>query len=62
MRRIFKIATGGEVPEGAIYLLTLKNGKMEFGSDKEFVWHYFLVECDSEGAVSTGENKHGKTK
>lgn len=49
MKRIFKYATGDEVPEGAIYLTTIKNGLMplqtvELGEEREFVWHYFLVE------------------
>ena len=42
MRRVLKYATGQEVPKGAIYLCTIKNGKM--GATVEFVWHYFLVE------------------
>jgi hypothetical protein len=44
MKRILKYGTGQEVPEGAIYLCTIKNGKMPGESDREFVWHYFLVE------------------
>jgi len=51
MKRIFKYATGDQVPKGAIYLCTLKNGKMveslKNGAPSvgyEYVWHYFLVE------------------
>ncbi len=48
MKRVFKYGTGEEIPDGAIYLYTLKNGMMstrQTGLDgMEFVWHYFLVE------------------
>ena len=48
MKKVLKYATGQEVPEGAIYLCTIKNGKMDThqtGMDgMEYVWHYFLVE------------------
>jgi hypothetical protein len=53
--RIFKYATGEEIPEGAIYLATIKNGDMpepreffvgepEYPKNYQYVWHYFLVE------------------
>ena len=42
MDRVLKYATGEEIPEGAMYLCTIKNGKMDNG--REYVWHYFLVE------------------
>lgn len=44
MRRIFKFATGQEVPEGAIFLSTITNGEMDDVIHRKFVWHYFLVE------------------
>jgi hypothetical protein len=40
--KVYKYATGQEVPEGAQYLCTVKNGKM-LENGYEFVWHYFLV-------------------
>ena len=47
MKKVFKYATGEEVPEGAVYLYSCKNGTMnvrELPLDYEYVWHYFLVE------------------
>jgi len=48
MKKIFKYATGEQIPEGAIYLSTIKNGLMnaEISNYKDYyyVWHYFLVE------------------
>ena len=41
MNRVLKYGTGDEVPDEAIYLCTVKNGRMT--DDREFVWHYFLV-------------------
>jgi len=47
-RKVFKYATGQEVPENAIYLWSCKNGDMPesevYASNYQFVWHYFLVE------------------
>ena len=45
MKKVFKYATGEEVPEGAVYLCTIKNGLMPDGQ-YYFVWHYFLVEVE----------------
>ncbi len=49
MKKVFKYGTGQEVPKGAIYLCSLKNGKMmtqQTGIDgMEYVWHYFLVDA-----------------
>ena len=45
MKKVLKYGTGVEIPEGAIYLATLKNGVMP-GEGREFVWHYFLVEVN----------------
>ena len=44
MKKVLKYGTGQELPEEAEYLCTIKNGKMPDG--REFVWHYFLVECE----------------
>ncbi len=50
MKKVFKYATGQEIPEGAIYLYTriekIKEKSIEFDNydTKEFVWHYFLVD------------------
>ena len=43
MKKVLKYATGEKIPRGAIYLATLKNGKVK-GIDYSFVWHYFLIE------------------
>jgi hypothetical protein len=52
MKRIYKFPTGAEIPEGAVYLFSCKNGTMPRAfpndpgqpEDYMFVWHYFLVE------------------
>jgi hypothetical protein len=44
VRKVLKYGTGQPVPEGAVYLCTIKNGKMTTHTDMEYVWHYFLVE------------------
>ena len=46
MKKIFKYPTGAEIPEGAEYLCTIKNGKMKGSNYVDYycVWHYFLVE------------------
>lgn len=55
MKKIYKFPTGAEVPEGAIYLntvtqtkieqLSIKNGQeYRYFKDCWLVWHYFLVE------------------
>jgi hypothetical protein len=54
IRRVFKYPTGAVIPEGAIYLCSIKNGRMSekeipsglsgCPSDYMYVWHYFLVE------------------
>ena len=48
MKRIYKYPTGAEVPEGAIYLYSCKNGDMprtvDYPPNYQYVWHYFLVE------------------
>jgi len=48
MKKIFKYGTGDEIPEGAIYLYTIKNGTMSpLNKDSpSYVWHYFLVEVE----------------
>lgn len=48
MKRIYKYGTGQEIPEGAEYLNTIKQTKVECKGgvfkDCWLVWHYFLVE------------------
>ena len=49
MRKIYKYATGEEIPEGAVYLNTVAQVKMQNELNNGFhdcwiVWHYFLVE------------------
>lgn len=54
MKKVFKYATGKEIPEGAVYLGTVKqteiedpnNFKNNFWSKCWLVWHYFLVEVN----------------
>lgn len=53
VKKVYRYATGQDIPEGAIYLSTVKNGIMP-NSDGNYlrkdeycyVWHYFLVEVD----------------
>ena len=50
IKKIFKFATGNPVPEGAEYLCTKTQLKVE-GVDEGWiscwlVWHYFLVEVE----------------
>lgn len=48
MKRIYKFATGNEVPKGAEYLGTVTQTLMDDTVGKMMpcwlVWHYFLVE------------------
>lgn len=50
MKRIYKYATGDEVPEGAKYLNTVTQTKIENKNfnwvDCWLVWHYYEVEVD----------------
>jgi len=51
MKKIYKYGTGQVIPEGAIYLSTIKQTKRIIGDGEDplpcwFVWHYFLVEVD----------------
>ena len=50
VRKVYKYGTGEKIPNGAIYLFSIKNGLMEEASPKEYqyVWHYFLVEVDDD--------------
>ncbi len=51
VKKVYKYGTGDNVPDGAVYLNTVKNGRMP-NADGNFlrkdeycyVWHYFLVE------------------
>ena len=48
MKKVFKFATGQEIPKGAIYLSTVTQTKLQGVQDDWIdcwrVWHYFLVE------------------
>ena len=44
MKKIYKYATGKEVPKGAIYLNTVTQIRDKDGNHCWYVWHYFLVE------------------
>ena len=49
VKRVYKYATGEDIPEGAIYLNTVKQTEIQ-KDDKLvscwLVWHYFLVEVE----------------
>jgi len=56
MRRIFKVKTGDEVPEDAIYLNTIAQTEEynQFANDRKekyvkcyHIWHYFLTGKES---------------
>ena len=57
-KKVFKYATGDEIPEGAVYLTTVVQteiikgtGNPHVGNYKDevwLVWHYFLVEDTNE--------------
>ena len=45
--KVYKYGTGDTIPEGAVYLCSLKNGLMPQSHedrDRYYVWHYFLVD------------------
>lgn len=48
MKKVFKYATGEEIPKGAKYLTSFVEEKTIYGITENknfrFVWHYFLVE------------------
>lgn len=46
MKKVLKYTTGQDVPEGAIYLCSKKNGIMVEENGYQYVWHYFLVEVN----------------
>ena len=52
--KVLKYATGAEVPEGAKYLWSCKNGDMQcaLANDRpanyQYVWHYFLITVTGE--------------
>lgn len=52
MKKVFKYGTGHPIPEGAVYLSTVKQTEV-IDRDNEgvtypcwLVWHYFLVEVE----------------
>jgi len=44
MQKVYKYATGEEIPKNAIYLYSCKNGIMNEVTGYKYVWHYFLVD------------------
>jgi len=50
MKKVFKYPTGATIPEGAIYLTTIKQEKILDDNLEEcpcwLIWHYFLVEVE----------------
>ena len=51
MKKVFKYATGQEIPKGAVYLNTIRQTKKQDDENGEWVdcwlvWHYFLVEVE----------------
>ena len=54
VKKIYKYPTGAEIPEGAIYLSTIKQTEYLDEVDNQIsykcwlVWHYFLVEVEKE--------------
>lgn len=53
MKKVYKYGTGQEIPEGAVYLSTVvekkidttRAGELELQIERNMlVWHYFLVE------------------
>ncbi len=50
MKKVFKYATGQEIPKGAVYLNTVKQTESLTPEDGWmkcwYVWHYFLVEVN----------------
>lgn len=49
-KRIYKYGTGQDPPEGAVYLNTVTQTKIQDGAEWRpcwLVWHYFLVEVNN---------------
>lgn len=51
MKKIYKYPTGAEVPEGARYLNTVTQTKIDIALDGQWddcwlVWHYYEVEVE----------------
>lgn len=55
MKKVYKYATGQEIPKGAVYLNTVTQTKIKYNNPRSYdentdfkdcflVWHYFLVE------------------
>jgi len=52
-KRIYKYGTGDVIPEGAVYLTTIKQTKFEEDGNGGWrkhwlVWHYFLIEEETK--------------
>jgi len=50
VKKVFKYGTGQPIPEGAVYLNTVKQTEIGNGHGEMMkcwlVWHYFLVEVE----------------
>jgi len=46
MKKVYKYGTGQELPDGAVYLWSCKNGWIDVDRTRAYIWHYFLVEVD----------------
>jgi hypothetical protein len=70
MKKVYKYATGVEIPEGAIYLSTQvetesspsEPGTLDYGWEtfNRYVWHYFLVEVGDKQPRRL-DDSHGDT-
>ena len=70
MKRVYKYATGAEIPYGAKYICTQVEQQVYVNKHTEtddeirtysnkLVWHYFLVETDSEGNTIEPDRDEG---
>ena len=62
MKKVYKYGTGQKIPEGAIYLSTIKQTEIQDPVDRVWyqcwlVWHYFLVEVPTP---SIGQGEEGR--
>jgi len=51
MKRVLKFPTGSDIPDGAIYLCTIRNGNISIREQRMHVWHYFLVEVNEDEEI-----------
>ena len=52
VKKVFKYGTGQAIPEGAVYLSTVKQTELEVSPGEWLrcwlVWHYFLIEVEEK--------------